>query len=95
MEAPIAEGQVLGTMTLSYDGKEYATVDLLANNAVEASRLLVFWRDVKELFSRTSVKLAAVVLLDRAGKIKRTGLPATPDPVGTGVPDGPSLARKP
>ena len=63
VEAPIAEGQVLGTMTLSYDGKEYATVDLLANNAVEASRLLVFWRDVKEFFSRTSVKIAAVVLL--------------------------------
>ena len=38
-------------------------MDLLANNAVEASRLLVFWRDVKEFFSRTSVKIAAVVLL--------------------------------
>ena len=39
--------------------------------------------------------LAAVVLLDRAGKIKRTGLPATPDSVGTGVPDGPSSPDTP
>ena len=43
-EAPIAEGDVLGTLMLSYDGKEYATVDLLALNDVEASRLLTFWR---------------------------------------------------
>lgn len=61
-EAPISEGDVLGTLTLSYDGKEYATVDLLALNDVEASRLLTFWRDVQLFFSKTSVRVAAVVL---------------------------------
>ena len=51
MEAPISAGDVLGTVTLSYDGTDYATVDLLALNDVEASRILTFWRDVKEFFS--------------------------------------------
>lgn len=63
VDAPISEGDVLGTLTLSYDGKEYATVNLLALNDVEASKLLTFWRDVRLFFSKTSVKIAAVVLL--------------------------------
>ena len=63
VEAPISEGDVLGSMTLSYEGKEYATVDLLANNDVEASKLLVFWRDVQLFFSRTAVKVAIAVLV--------------------------------
>jgi len=63
VEAPISEGDVLGSMTLSYEGKEYATVDLLANNDVEASQLLVFWRDVQLFFSRTAVKVAIAVLV--------------------------------
>ncbi len=62
-EAPISEGDVLGTLTLSYDGKEYATVNLLALNDVEASKLLTFWRDVQLFFSKTSVKVAAAALL--------------------------------
>ena len=45
VEAPISAGDVLGTVTLSYDGTDYATVDLLALNDVEASRILTFWRD--------------------------------------------------
>ena len=62
VEAPVAEGQKLGTLTLSYDGTVYGTVDLLAINAVEASKLLVFWRDVQEFFSRTSTKVVLIVL---------------------------------
>ena len=63
VEAPITTGDKLGTIQLSYQGTVYATEDLLALNDVEASRLLVFWRDVKEFFSRTSVRIAAIVLL--------------------------------
>lgn len=63
VDAPISEGDVLGTLTLSYDGKEYATVNLLALNDVEASKLLTFWRDVRLFFSKTSVRVAAVILL--------------------------------
>lgn len=63
VEAPISAGDVLGTVTLSYDGTDYATVDLLALNDVEASRILTFWRDVKAFFSQTAVKVIGIILL--------------------------------
>ena len=62
VEAPVSKGQKLGTMTLSYDGKTYAQVDLLASNDVEASRLLTFWRDVKLFFARPAVKIVGIVV---------------------------------
>jgi len=66
VEAPINEGDVLGTMTVRLDGEEYATVDLLAYTSVEASRLRVLWRDIKNFFSTTAAKVimgVAIVLL--------------------------------
>ena len=63
VEAPVTEGQVLGTMELRYDGKLYASADLLALNDVEASRLLTFWRDVKLFFAKPAVKIAGIVLV--------------------------------
>ena len=62
MEAPVREGQKLGSMELSYDGKVYATVDLLAMHDVEADSTMVFWRDVKLFFEKTSVRIALVAL---------------------------------
>ena len=62
VEAPVSKDQKLGTMTLSYDGTVYATVDLLASYDVEASKMMTFWRDVKEFFAKTSVRVAAIVL---------------------------------
>lgn len=62
VEAPVQAGQRLGTLELAYDGTVYATVDLLASNSVEASRLLTFWRDVQLFFAKTSVRVALVVL---------------------------------
>ncbi len=74
VEAPIAAGDVLGTMTLSYNGVEYACVDLLALNDVEASRSQIFLRDLKLFFGKPSVKaaiavLAALVILLAAWKL--------------------------
>ena len=62
VEAPIAEGDVLGTLTISKDGKDYAAVDLLALNDVEASRIRVLWRDVKEFASTLQARIGAGVL---------------------------------
>lgn len=62
VEAPIQEGDVLGTVELSHDGKVYGKVDLLALNDVEASRLLTFLRDVQLFFARTSVRIVCAVL---------------------------------
>nr|WP_326127496.1 D-alanyl-D-alanine carboxypeptidase family protein [uncultured Oscillibacter sp.] len=74
VEAPVAAGDILGTMTLSYDGVEYAAVDLLALNDVEASRSQIFLRDLKLFFAKTSVRaaiavLAALVILLAAWKL--------------------------
>ncbi len=63
VEAPIAEGDKLGTLSIQLDGEEYATVDLLAFTDVEASQLLVFLRDLKEFFSKTSVKIGCGAVL--------------------------------
>ena len=63
VESPVREGQKLGTMELSYDGKVYATVDLLAMHDVEPDSMMVFWRDVKLFFAKTSVRVSIVVLI--------------------------------
>lgn len=63
VEAPVAAGDVLGTMTLSYDDVEYAAVDLLALNDVEASRSQIFLRDLKLFFAKTSVRIAIAVVV--------------------------------
>ena len=59
VDAPIAEGDVLGKMSISYDGVDYGTVDLVALNDVSASWLLTKEREAKEFFSQTWVKVAA------------------------------------
>lgn len=56
-EAPIEEGDVLGTLTVTLDGEELAEVDLLAYTSVEASRIRVLWRDVKDFFSTTAARV--------------------------------------
>lgn len=62
VEAPIAAGDILGSMTLSHDGVEYAAVNLLALNDVEASRSQILLRDMRLFFGQTSVKAAGGVL---------------------------------
>jgi len=63
VDAPVAAGDRLGTLTLSYGDITYATVDLLASFDVEASRLQTLWRDIQEFFSRTIVRVIGVILL--------------------------------
>ena len=55
VDAPITEGTVLGEITLSYGDTVYATVKLLANSDVDASRLLVFRRNALEFLSQKKV----------------------------------------
>ena len=62
VEAPIAAGDVLGTLTLSYDGTVYGETELLALNDVSASWFLTAQRDVIAFLSQTWVKLALLVL---------------------------------
>ena len=66
VDAPIAAGDELGEMTVSYNGTTYAVVKLLALSDVSASWLLVARRNVFDFLSHTVVKLviaAAAVLI--------------------------------
>ena len=67
VEAPVKEGQVLGSMTLSYEGTEYGTLDLVAVSSVERSELL-YKKEQFILFFQTSgtqlaLGLIAVIVL--------------------------------
>ena len=59
VDAPVAKDQVLGQIVLSREGTVYATVDLLADEDVSASKLLVFRRDLLEFIQRPDVWIAA------------------------------------
>lgn len=67
VDAPVEKGQVLGTMTLSLDGREYGTVNLVAINSVEASAMLVRKAQIQRLLSHWYVKallsLVGILLL--------------------------------
>ncbi len=63
--APIAVGDVLGTVTLKKDGVEYGTVNLVASTALERSNILYYLHLIRQFFSNTIVRIvtAVVVLL--------------------------------
>ena len=62
-DAPIAEGDALGTLTISQGDEVYAEVELLALNDVSASKLLIRQRQLKEFLARPWVKFAAAGLV--------------------------------
>lgn len=62
VDAPVAAGQELGTVTVIYNGEEYATVPLLATSDVSSSRFLIAKRAVEQFIAKPYVKLGLVVL---------------------------------
>ena len=82
VDAPIAAGDELGEMTVSYNGTTYAVVKLLALSDVSASWLLVAQRNVLNFLSRSVVKfvlaaaavlIALVAVLHFGGRSRRYG----------------------
>ena len=62
--APVAEGQKLGTITVTdSDGNVYASVDLLAANEVPASRVLTILHKLQVFFSNPLMKILAAVIV--------------------------------
>ena len=61
-EAPVAAGQQLAEAELSYDGKVYAVVPLVALNDVEASPSMLAERRIREFFGRIEVKIILILL---------------------------------
>ena len=65
VDAPVEAGQVLGTLTLSYDGVDYGTLDLVADTSIERSDFLYYKHQIELFFQNFGVKLilAAVGLV--------------------------------
>ena len=61
--APIAAGDRLGEITVSYNGQECVTVPLLAVADVSVSRFLLARHNIGLFFSRPSVRIAAIALV--------------------------------
>ena len=60
--APVEEGQVLGSINVSYEGVDYGTLPLVANAGVERSELLYRVDQIKSFLDQTWVKVAGAVL---------------------------------
>ena len=61
--APIAAGDRLGEITVSYNGQDCVTVPLLAVADVSVSRFLLARHNIGLFFSRPSVRIAAIALI--------------------------------
>lgn len=65
IQAPVEEGQILGTMTISYEGEVLGTMDLVACTSVERSEFLYQKDRIEQFFKKsgTQIALAGVSLL--------------------------------
>jgi len=63
VNAPVTAGDVLGSVTVSYEGQDYAVVPLLALSDVSSSSFLIWQNAVKEFLGRTIVKAGIAALL--------------------------------
>ncbi len=63
LEAPVKKGQVLGKVTVTYQGKTYGTLDLVAVADVERSEFLYTINRIQTFFAQTWVKLVLVLVL--------------------------------
>ena len=63
VEAPVEQGQLLGTMRLLYQGEEYGTLDLIADSSVERSEFLYRLDRIQKFFQNWWVKLLLVIVV--------------------------------
>jgi len=63
IKAPVEKGQTLGSATFSYDGKEYAKVNLVAADSVRRSTWLFIMDKVLGLFSSVIFRIVVGLLV--------------------------------
>ncbi len=63
IEAPVTQGQILGEITLSKDGKVYGKVNLLANSGVERSKIEYMKQQIKDTLNTSWVKWTIAILI--------------------------------
>lgn len=61
--APIAKGSVLGTVTYSYDGKDYATVNLVALTDVDRSAVLYILDLIDQFLHTVVFRIIAIIAI--------------------------------
>lgn len=62
VNAPIKAGDVIGSVTYSYDGKDYGTVELVALSDVQVSKVLYYADKLSNFFQSTVFKVILSVL---------------------------------
>ncbi len=63
VEAPVEKGQVLGTITASFNDKEYGSLPLVASIGVEVDTLMYNLDRIQKFFSQLWVKILLGILL--------------------------------
>ena len=63
LTAPLQQGDVVGTVTLSINGEKLGTVDLLAGSTVTRNQVLFTLTKVGEFFSSTYFKVVLILTL--------------------------------
>lgn len=63
LQAPIEKGQVLGTISISHEGRDFGTVELVAATSLERSQLLYVLDRISWALSFLWVKLLLLVLV--------------------------------
>ena len=63
LTAPIQQGDVVGTVTLTIEGEQIGTVDLLAGSTVDRNQVLYTLARVKEFFSSTYFKVVVILTM--------------------------------
>ena len=63
IKAPVEKGQTLGSATFSYDGREYAKVNLVAADSVRRSTWLFIMDKVLGLFSSVIFRIVVGLLV--------------------------------
>jgi len=61
--APLTRGQALGTLKVSYNGKEYGTMNLVSSEDIERSQMLYILDRITTFFSSTAFKIIIAVVL--------------------------------
>ncbi len=63
LEAPISQGQVLGSISVSYGDRDFGTVELVATTTLERSQYLYILDQLQRLFSKLWVKLLLLAVI--------------------------------
>ena len=63
LAAPITQGDVVGSVTVSIQGEEVGTVDLIAGSNVSRNQVLYTMSRVGEFFSSTYFKVVVIITM--------------------------------